>query len=279
MRGTDSNARSGNGAAAPVSSAGAGPSHSVNSRTRPAEPPQPQMPVDNAARVRQRILAIFLPVTAVLYIGCEALDPKGTDQVVTTVAAGLKLLGIAAKHPTQLYVAGTLSLLALGALAVSYAAIATLVRGRGWVVATVAALLGGIGAFCGAILNVLVGVNLAAAATARIPPDAAARFLMTSFTSGAGQFFEYIYFLSEYTAPLVMGFALWRSRCVPRWLAVLFAVGLEIAETQSSKGPVVILFMLPWAIAMVLLAARIWQSAAEPAARSVDPVPEPVSTG
>ncbi len=57
--------------------------------------------MNNAARVRQRILAIFLPVTAVLYVSCEALDPKGTDQVVTTVAAGLKLLGIAAKHPTQ----------------------------------------------------------------------------------------------------------------------------------------------------------------------------------
>jgi hypothetical protein len=236
------------------------------------------MPAGNAARVRQRILAIFLPVTAVLYVSCEALDPKGTDQVVTTVAGGLKLLAIAAKHPTQLYIAGTLSLLALGALAVSYAAIATLVTGRGWVVATVAALLGGIGAFCGAIVNVLVGVNLAAAATAHISPDAAARFLMTSFNSGAGQLFTYLYFVSEYTAPVVMGFALWRSRSVPRWLAVLFTVGLEVAEAQSAKGAVVILFMLPWAIAMVLLAARIWQSAAQPAARNLDPVPEPVSS-
>jgi hypothetical protein len=248
------------------------------SRTRPAEPPQPEMPAGNAARVRRRMLAIFLPVTAVLYVSSEALDPKGADQVVTTVAAGLKLLPIAVKHPTQLYLAGTLSLLALGALAVSYAAIAMLVTGRGWVVATVAALLGGIGAFCGAIVNVLVGVNLAAAATARISPQAAARFLMTSFNSGAGQFFTYLYFVSEYTAPVVMGFALWRSRSVPRWLAVLFTVGIEAAEAQSSKGPVVILFMLPWAIAMAVLAARIWQSAAHPAARNPDPVPEPLSS-
>lgn len=278
MRDRQSNAHTGDGAAAPMSSARGGPSRGINSMTRPAEPPQPEMPAGNAARVRQRILAIFLPVTAVLYVSCEALDPKGTDQVVTTVAGGLKLLAIAAKHPTQLYIAGTLSLLALGALAVSYAAIATLVTGRGWVVATVAALLGGIGAFCGAIVNVLVGVNLAAAATAHISPDAAARFLMTSFNSGAGQLFTYLYFVSEYTAPVVMGFALWRSRSVPRWLAVLFTVGLEVAEAQSAKGAVVILFMLPWAIAMVLLAARIWQSAAQPAARNLDPVPEPVSS-
>lgn len=235
--------------------------------------------MDNAARARQRILAVFLPVTAVLYISCEALDPKGTDQVVTTMATAFKVLAIAAAHPTQLYVAGTLSILALGALAVSYAAIATLVGGRGWVIATVAALLGGIGAFCGAIINVLVGVNLAAAATAHTSPDAAARFLLTSFNSGAGQIFTYLYFVSEYTAPVLMGFALWRSRSVPRWLAALFVVGLYAAEAQSAKGPVVILFMLPWAVAMVLLAARIWQAAAQPAASDPEPAAEPVGSG
>jgi hypothetical protein len=36
--------------------------------------------MDNAARTRQRVLAIFLPVTAVLYVGGEGLSPKGTDQ-------------------------------------------------------------------------------------------------------------------------------------------------------------------------------------------------------
>ena len=65
-------------------------------------------------------------------------------------------------HTTQLYLSGSLTLLALGALAVSYAAIAALVRDRGSALATVAALIGGVGAFCGAIVNVLVGYNLAA---------------------------------------------------------------------------------------------------------------------
>jgi hypothetical protein len=230
-----------------------------------------------AARARQRILAAFLPIAAVLYISCEALDPKGTDQLVTNMATGLKLLAIAGRHPTQLYVAGTLSLLALGAVAVSYAAIALLVTGRGWVIATIAALLGGIGAFCGAITNVLVGVDLAAAATARTPPDAAARFLVTAFNSGAGQLFTYVYFVSEYAAPVLMGFALWRSRRVPLWLAALFTVGFDVAAAQSANGPIVIAWMLPWGIAMTLLAARIWRAAdqsattpeAQPAAEAV----------
>jgi hypothetical protein len=227
-----------------------------------------------AARTRQRVLAIFLPVAAVLYISCEALDPKGTDQVITDTAIGLKLLSIAARHPTQLQVAGTLSLLALGAVAVSYAAIALLVTGRGWVIATVAALLGGIGAFCGAIVNVLVGINLAAAATARTSPDAAARLLVTAFNSGAGQFFTYLYLASEFTAPVLMGVALWRSRRVPLWLAALFTVGFEVAEVQSAKGPIVIAFMLPWGVAMILLAARIWQAAGQP---TTSPGPQPAA--
>ena len=87
--------------------------------------------MDNAARTRQRVLALFLPIAAVLYISAEALSPKGTDQVIQTTATAFKVLAIAAKHPAQLYVAGSLALLGLGALAVSYAAIAALIRNRG----------------------------------------------------------------------------------------------------------------------------------------------------
>jgi hypothetical protein len=218
--------------------------------------------MDHAARIRQRVLALFLPVAAVLYVSAEALNPKGTDRIILTTADALKVLPIAAMHPAQLYVSGSLTLLALGALAVSYAAIATLVRGRGSVVATVAALLGGLGAFCGALVNVLVGVNLAAAATAHTSQIAAAHFLVTSFNSGFGHVFSDIYFVGIFAAPLLMGYALWRSRSVPRWLAVLFTVGIELAQQVSSAGPVlVVLLMLPFAMAMTLLAARTWQAA------------------
>jgi len=142
--------------------------------------------MDKAARTRQRVLALFLPIAAALYISAEAISPKGTDQVVTDTATALKLLAIAAKHPAQLYVAGTFAVLGLGALAVSYAAIAALARNRGSALATVAALVGGIGAFCGAITNVFVFPNLAAAAMAHPTRGAAAQFLVTTFNSGFG---------------------------------------------------------------------------------------------
>ena len=72
-----------------------------------------------------------------------------------------------------------------------------------------------------------------------------------------------------------MGIALWRSRAVPRWLAALFFVGLQAAELKGSFGPIVILYMLPFAAAMFLLAARIWSAAAP--SRDPSRIPEPAS--
>jgi Domain of unknown function (DUF4386) len=237
--------------------------------------------MDHAARTRQRVLALFLPVAAILYIGAEAFSPHGTDRVVTSTGTAFKVLAIAARHPAQVYVAGSLALLALGALAVSYAAIAALVRHRGSTLATVAALIGGVGAFCGALANVLVFPNLAAAATAHMSRGAAAQFLVTTFSSGFSHVFLGAYLIGQYAAPVLMGIALWRSRSVPRWLAVLFAIGLEVAQQMSSAGPAVILFMLPFAAAMVLLAVRTWQAAARPGSSGPVPaeVPAPVPAG
>jgi hypothetical protein len=217
--------------------------------------------MDNAAQARRRGLALFLPLAAVLYIGGEALSPRGTDQVVTTTATALRVLPIAARQSTQLYLASWLVLLGLGALAVSYGGIAILVRDRGSALAAVAALVGGLGAFCGAVVNVIVYPGLAAAATAPVSPGAAANMLVTDFNSRFSHVFIYAYLASEYLAPMLMAIALWRSRNVPRWLAALFFAGLEVAEQMSSMGPVVVLYMLPFAAAMVLLAARIWQAA------------------
>ena len=149
-----------------------------------------------------------------------------------------------------------------------------LIRKRGSTAATIAVLLGGIGAFCGAIVNVFVGINLAAAASAHVTHDAAARFLVTNFNSGPGQAFTDVYAFSEFVAPIIMGVALWRSRRVPRWLAVLFAVGFELAEQTASVGIAkVVLQMAPFALAMVLLSVRIWRAADQVAPVSDDHEP------
>jgi hypothetical protein len=48
----------------------------------------------------------------------------------------------------------------------------------------------------------------------------------------------------------MMGVALWVKPAVPRWLAILFSAGLEVAQQQISSGPVVVLYMLPFAAAL-----------------------------
>jgi hypothetical protein len=233
--------------------------------------------MNNAVLTRQRLLAVALPLTAALYIGAEGANPKGADQVITTMAVAFKVLPIAASHSTQLYISGSLSELALGAVAVSYAAIAMLVRGRGSMAATIGALIGGIGAFCGAVVNVFVGINVAAAATAHVTGDAAARIVVANFNSPAGKAFTDAYAFGEVFAPIIMGVALWRSRRVPLWLAVLFAAGFELAEQTASVGiGRVVLQMAPFAIAMVLLAVPMWRSAEPDAPDNADHEPASV---
>jgi hypothetical protein len=221
--------------------------------------------LDHAGRLRRRLLAICLPITALLYISAEAVNPKGTDQLLTTTSTALKVLPIAAKHSSELYLSGSITEFALLALAVSYFAIATLVRRRGSTIATIAAILGAVGAFCGVVENVLGGINLAAAATAHLTKLQAAKFLTTSFNSGAAKIFLDLYAFSEFVAPVIMFVALWRSRIVPRWLSIVFLVGLELAEQTSSAGVGrVIAMMALFAVSMFLLAGRIWRSAAAP---------------
>ncbi len=210
---------------------------------------------------RRRILALSLPLAAVLYIACEASAPRGSDQIIGSLSDAHRLLAVASNHPAQVCMSGAFGIVSLGLLIIAYMAIAGLVKGRGAKLATIAALIGGLGAFAGAITNVFVFPVLAAAASSHISTAAASQFLFTAFTSRFVEAFSFVYFLSEFIAPFLMGLALWRSKVVPGWLAALFFIGLQVAELMTSGGPIVILFMLSFAIAMFLLAGRIWKTA------------------
>ena len=168
------------------------------------------------------------------------------------MATALRVLPVARQHPAQLYLASSLVLFGLAALAVSY----------------------------GAIVNVFAYPVLAATATAPVSAGSAAKMLVTATNSRFIETFEGLYFATEFLAPLLMGIALWRSRTVPRWLAVLFFGGLEVAEQMGSYGPIVVVYLLPFAAAMVLLAVQIWRAAAVPASQShrVEPASLPVAT-
>lgn len=221
-------------------------------------------------RNRQQILAIFLPVSAGLLVIGSVLTPKGLDQIILKKSTALKVLPIAAAHTNRLYFSNVLLLFGLAALGVSFATMATLVRTRGAKLATVAALIGGFGATSGALGNVLAGLNVAATQSAHLPPDVAAQFLVASFTSWVGKLLLVCYLLSLYVGLILMAIALWRSQRVPRWLPVLFAVGLGVAAV-SPVGLVAIPLQLPFAVAMVLLGNQVWKMAILPESDAAQP--------
>lgn len=233
--------------------------------------------MNSVAPSRQRILAVFLPVSAVLLVIGTALTPKGLDQIVMSRSTAMTVLPIAAAHIDQLYISNVLLLFGLGALAVSFGAISTLVQERGSRLATSAALIGGFGAFCGAVGNVLPGFNLAVVVSAHLSREAASRFLVVSFTSWPGEAILAGYLGSLLVGTVLMAIALWRSGNVPRWLPILFAAGLAVAAVTPT-GFVSIPLQLPFAAAMALLGVRIWQSAILPAGGRLASIEAPTPT-
>jgi hypothetical protein len=206
---------------------------------------------------RRRVLALFLPLAAALLLVGEALTPKGLDHPITKLSTALKEIPIADAHSGRLYLSNLLVIFGLGTLGVSFAAIATLVRARGATLATVAAVVGGLAGFCGGLVNVLVGHDLAAVAATHATPLAAAHVLVTANRGWVTDVFFVCYLGGVVVATLLTVGALWRSRAVPRWLAFLFLIGIVLAA-PAPAGLWSVPLQLPFAVAMVALAIRIW---------------------
>jgi hypothetical protein len=212
-------------------------------------------------RTRRRILALALPVTAILLLFGGALTPRGLDRPLTSLTGALRELQIAAAHPGQVYFSNMLVIFGLGTLGISFSAIAVLASDRDRVLATAAAVIGWFGAFCGAVANVLIGFDLAAAATVHVS-SAAAQILVSANTAAAAWVFFTGYFAGLPVAIILTGIALWRCQSIPRWLPVLFVAGLIIGAL-APPGIISVPLSLPFVIVMMLLARRIWDTAPE----------------
>jgi hypothetical protein len=213
--------------------------------------------VESAETIRRRLLALALPATAALLLVGEALTPKGLDQTPMTVSAALNLLPKAAEHTSQLYIGNALVLLGLGTLAISYVGMTLLARRRGAALATIACVIGCLAAFAGIVVDVLVGFNIATAASAHLEASDAAQFIARSFSSKAGEAFLNIFFIGNIAALVLMAIALWRSRSVPRWTAILLPVTFEVAASAPA-GPIAIPLMVPFLVVSIVIARAIW---------------------
>jgi hypothetical protein len=209
---------------------------------------------------RRQLLALALPATAVLLLIGESLTPAGLDQTPMSAASALPLLPKAAAHVDQLYFGNALVLLGLGTLLISYLALTQLARLRGATLATVAAAIGCLAAVAGIVANALAGFNLATVVSADLPATQAADFVARSFSSKAGEAFLNTYFLGNIVALVLMAVALWLSRNVPWWLAILLPVTFELVGFAPA-GPVAIAWMLPFLVLSAEFARRIWTAA------------------
>jgi len=218
--------------------------------------------VSTALTTRTRILALFPPLAAFLLLVGEALTPKGLDHPISMSRAA-KELPIAKAHLNQLYVSNLLVIFGLGALGVSFAAFAVLVRERGSTIATVAAVVGGIAGFCGGLANVLVGYDLAATANAHTAPAAAEQILVSANRGWAFDVGFVGYLGGLVVATVLTTVALWRSRAVPRWLPILFVLGVVLGALAPA-GIVSIPLQLPITVALIALAIRIWRTTTPP---------------
>jgi hypothetical protein len=218
--------------------------------------------VNPALTTRTRTLALFPPLAAVLLLVGEALTPKGLDHPIS-MSRATKELPIAEAHLNQLYLSNLLVIFGLGALGVSFAAIAMLVRERGSTIATVAAVVGGLAGFCGGLANVLVGYDLAAAVKGHTTASAAEQILASANRGWAFDVVFVGYLGGLVVATVLTTVALWRSRAVPRWLPVLFVVGVALAA-PAPAGIVSIPLQLPITVALIALAIRIWRTTTPP---------------
>jgi len=213
--------------------------------------------MDTTDTTRVRLLALALPATAVLFLAGQSLTPKGLDQTPMSVTAALALLPKAAGHVGQLYLSNALLLLGFGTLLIAYLALTRLARTRGASLATIAAAIGCLAAVAGLVANVLAGFNLATAVSAHLQAPQAAEFLARSFSAKPGEAYLNTYFLGTIVALVLMAVALWRSRNLPWWIAILLPVTYELAAFAPA-GPIAVPLMLPFLVISVVIARGIW---------------------
>jgi hypothetical protein len=223
---------------------------------------------------REKIRSFWLlpPVAALLLTLGGALTPTGLDKPIRDLGSALKELTIAAAHPSRLYIANMMVLVGLGALGLSFLVIASLARDRPGGLAASAATVGLVAAFCGVIVNVLIGFELAAAATApHVAPEAAGRVLVSATTSAAGNLVLAAYLGGLALAFVLMSIALWRCPRVSRWLAALFGI-TGLVAAAGPPGFVGVVMAAPFVVVMVLLAIRIRSDSDETSSLSPSPV-------
>jgi hypothetical protein len=211
-------------------------------------------------RTYRALLAVVAAAAPLLLVAGVAATPHDGDQHVTNAQNAASELAAAGAHQTGLLLGSTMVIFGLGLLGVAFGTIGVLVRGRGSRWALAAVLLGGLGGFGAAILNVLVGLVPVAEVRSSMSDDARASLLVSVQGGHIGGPFALSYFGGLILGALCAGVALWRSGVVPRWFAALFPVGFAVAMVAESGAQA--LLVVPWGLMWLWLARGLVTTAA-----------------
>ena len=214
-----------------------------------------------AWKAHRRLLAVSLPVAAVLLVVGEGIMPKGLDNQSSSLAETTKQVMIAGRHVDRFDAASLLIIFGLAAAGVSFSGIATLTRHRGAVLATIAALVGAVALTCGVVANSTDNLALAEAAAVHPAVNVAGRIWVHVDASPLANTLSVVYFFGWMVAIVLAAIALWRSRAIPRWAAVVFAVAYLVSNF-TGPGATGVVVSLPFVAIMAYLAFRVWQTTA-----------------
>jgi hypothetical protein len=167
-------------------------------------------------RVRRALLALTLPLAAVLLVVGEAVMPKGSDTQSSSLTSTTKQVLIAVRHIARFEAASLLIIFGLAAAGISFAAIATLATRRGSLVATIAVVVGAIALTCGIAANSTDNLTLAQGAAVHPTVAVAAKMWAHIQGSSLANTLGVVYFIGWMLAIVLAAVALWRSRAVPR---------------------------------------------------------------
>jgi biotin carboxylase len=214
----------------------------------------------SAWEVRRRLLALSLPLAAVLLVIGEAAMPKGLDSQSSSLASTTKQVMIAARHVGRFEAASLLIIFGLAAAAVSFSAIATLANRRGALFATIAAVIGAVALTCGIAANSTDNLALAEAAAVHPAATVAGKIWVHVDTSPFANTLAVVYFFGWMVAIVLAAIALWRSRAVPRWTAALFVIAYLVSNFASPGVIPGVPESLPFVAIMLYLGVRVWQT-------------------
>jgi hypothetical protein len=214
--------------------------------------------MDTTIETRRRLLAAVTVAAPVLLALGNATLPKHTFVFTGTAEHARDALAATAAAPDRVRLAGLILVAGYAALAVAFCAIASLVRRRGGAAATVGAVLGTIGSVGAILVTCWIALSVYAAGRADIPAEAKAGYLIALVkTSGLGNAAGLPFLGGLLLGSVVMGVALFRSRAVARWLAVLFPICVIPATIAAPQDVLGGLFALPLVVVMVLLAREL----------------------